>query len=169
METITLTKTKNCWACKLTKNIDDFPNSTTRYDGKQTRCKQCRTKQQREREKTQPTAKYTRWCHSYLMRIKRSAANKNVYFDLKASDIRNLWDTQGGKCKLTGLDMLGPFDPKEDTASPNSASIDRIDYRIGYVVGNVRLICNCINMFRARMNDEDMLQMAEALISRMRS
>ena len=52
-------------------------------------------------------------------------------------------------------------------AMPLSCSVDRIDQQVGYVVGNVRLVCFAVNSFRGQMSDEETLVMAKAIVATM--
>jgi hypothetical protein len=51
----------------------------------------------------------------------------------------HLFDIQNGKCALTGILM------NHRPNDPLAASIDRIDSRLGYFVGNVQLVCQFAN------------------------
>jgi hypothetical protein len=57
-------------------------------------------------------------------------------------DLLDLWVKQGGKCAITGLLM----DYKWNLLT--SISVDRIDSKVGYVPGNVHLVCKGINIMK---------------------
>lgn len=46
-----------------------------------------------------------------------------------------------GFCEMTGL----PFNQGDEKRAWNSPTIDRIKPELGYVIGNVRVICWCLN------------------------
>jgi hypothetical protein len=79
-----------------------------------------------------------------------------------------LWHSQGGVCAVSGVGMtyqahdwcekLGynhTYD--HQVASPLQISIDRIDNRLGYTRGNVRLVCLWVQNAMARYSDHLLL------------
>lgn len=62
----------------------------------------------------------------------------------------SLWETQGGKCALTGKYMI------HRKNSLFSCSIDRIDSSFGYVIGNVQLVCQAINFAKNKYSNDEM-------------
>lgn len=81
--------------------------------------------------------------------------------DITTSFLMNMWIEQGGKCALTGYEMNwggGVVDAM-------NVSIDRIDQKRGYFQDNVRLVCWCVNSFRQKMSDQQLLEVAKALVS----
>ncbi len=83
---------------------------------------------------------------------------------LTADDLVAIWREQQGKCALTGIAMTW----SKGKILPASLSVDRIDQSVGYVAGNVRLVCYAVNCFRGRMSDDEMFTMAIALIGNMK-
>ncbi len=59
-------------------------------------------------------------------------------------DLWRLWESQGGKCALSWMPMTHIF---HDLCA---VSIDRIDSSLGYVPGNIQLVCQWVN--RAKNN-----------------
>jgi hypothetical protein len=98
----------------------------------------------------------------YLKIIRDSRARakrKNVKFTLTRKWAEQVWT---GNCQLTGI----PFEePNHKNAHAYSASVDRIDPDKGYVPENCRFILNCINSFKGKLSDEEVLNLAQALIS----
>jgi hypothetical protein len=69
-----------------------------------------------------------------------------------------------GRCEITGT----PFDvegSEKRGPRPLSPSIDRLDQCFGYVPGNCRFILFAVNAFRGSMTDDEMLSIAESLVS----
>lgn len=67
-----------------------------------------------------------------------------------------LWEDQGGKCAISGMEMLHQFNSLE------SISIDRIDSGEGYVPGNVQLVCRWVNLAKQRHTNEEFLGLLDA-------
>ena len=84
----------------------------------------------------------------------------------KTSDITNeylcdLWERQDGKCCITGVAMLLPHcSPWRLRGWPNklpaNASLDRINSKVGYVIGNVQFVCCTTNYAKNNFTPEEM-------------
>lgn len=81
-------------------------------------------------------------------------------------DLMNLWISQGGRCALSGIEMTWGNGEQNRIPSPFAVSLDRVDQKIGYVKGNIRLLCYCVNNFRGTMTDQQMMQVAVMLVDR---
>lgn len=88
---------------------------------------------------------------------RKNAIAKGLEFSLTTSYLQELWDRQGGKCALSGVDMgyIG--------SGWSTASVDRIDPSIGYVEGNVQWVCWRVNDAKANMNNIDFINMCAAI------
>jgi hypothetical protein len=82
------------------------------------------------------------------------------------SDLRDQWESQGGRCALTGIVLENPptTGTRESDATPWRASLDRIDHGLGYELGNIRWLCVMANYCRHRFSDDDVRAFARALI-----
>lgn len=94
-----------------------------------------------------------------------SQAKNRAGGDITARFILDMWNEQHANCALSGLKMTWGGGKLQ----PNTLSMDRIDPSKGYFVGNVRLVCHAVNMFRGRMTDGELLVVAEALVDKLRS
>lgn len=83
----------------------------------------------------------------------KARAKKNgKSFTLTEQDIHQLIDEANWRCQLTGIPFetgrrgykFGPFRP----------SVDRIDSSLGYVPGNVRLVCTSVNLALGQWGEE---------------
>lgn len=80
---------------------------------------------------------------SILKRARQRSYLKSVPFNLRLSDVREMWSSQEGRCKISGLAMS--IDNR-----PTQPSLDRVTPSKGYTQKNVRLVCWAVN---AGMND----------------
>lgn len=182
---------KRCYKCEQTKPISDFarrsgPNSQFRNV-----CRECTNAAvSARRYRTLPAAreksreKMRRWrskpenrLRANRLQLERSRlsprnalrlmifnARKRAEVSITPDDLYALWERQGGFCAITGVTMTWG----RGRIEPTSMSIDRLDSGHGYSIDNVRLICHCVNCFRGRMSDDEMFNMALAIVTNMR-
>lgn len=85
--------------------------------------------------------------------------------DINTAFLMNMWIEQDGKCALSGLQMNWGG----GVVNAMNVSIDRIDQTRGYYKDNVRLVCWCVNSFRQKMSDDELLKVATALVKTLES
>ena len=80
---------------------------------------------------------------------------------LKVEHMYELYDAQKGLCAFSAIKMTHRRQPEFfDT----NISMDRIDNRHGYDIGNVRLVCYRINMMRGNMTDSELRSWCHAVV-----
>jgi len=60
-----------------------------------------------------------------------------------------LWKSQQGKCAITKMPMTHEF------KNLRSISVDRIDSAKGYIVGNIQLVCQWVNLAKGSHSDDE--------------
>lgn len=83
--------------------------------------------------------------------------SKGRGFNLTVEYIQALYDSQGGKCSLTGITL------EHGGNSLRSMHIDRIDSSLGYVEGNVQLLCKFANLGKNHHSNEDVLTILQEI------
>lgn len=168
---------KICSACKVGKPPDQFYNWARAKDGKTSACKRCldirkaaylkrpekRTRILQWRNASRATnnvtsPKITLRAALYSARRRRPGNVADI------DQILALWDAQGGRCAITGIKMT--WGKRRVLAT--SVSIDRIDQTGGYDIDNIRLVCYQVNSFRNKWSDDEMFEMALAIVTNMR-
>lgn len=99
-----------------------------------------------------------------LSKTKYRAKISNIKFDLTFEYMLDLWNNQNGLCALTGTPMtvkagLGHL--------PTTASTDKICSNGGYTVGNVRFICQAVNMMRQNFTDKEFVDWCKLVLNGM--
>jgi len=89
-----------------------------------------------------------------------TSAKQRAGGDITTDMIFQMWVEQDARCALSGIKMTWGGGKLQ----PNTLSMDRIDPLKGYFVGNVRLVCHAVNMFRGQMNDAELLNYAESIV-----
>lgn len=69
----------------------------------------------------------------------KSKSKPKRIITITEEEIIILWKLQNGLCAISGMEMLSIF------KDPQTISIDRIDSNIGYISGNVQLVCQWVN------------------------
>lgn len=90
------------------------------------------------------------------------AARRGIPFSLQAVDIAALQAViDVGRCELSGATFTldGP-------RGPRSPSLDRVNPVLGYVPGNVRVVCHCLNAALGDWGEEETLQIMRQWVNR---
>jgi hypothetical protein len=74
---------------------------------------------------------------------------RDLGHDIDFGYLNDMYKAQDGKCAITGLAMIHKWN------SPYSMSCDRIDSSIGYIKGNVQLVCQWVNLAKNTHSNDD--------------
>lgn len=109
-----------------------------------------------------------------LSRAKRRANEHDTPFDrtLEVEDWLAIYDAQGGKCALSGIEMTFTHDKNHPTFNagakgkkwPYNISPDRIDSGKGYVRGNVQFVCSQVNMMKGELPIEALVHISRKIV-----
>lgn len=91
-----------------------------------------------------------------LADARRRSKMKGLKLELEVQDLEGIWRQQGGECALSGL-PLDIHSEHECITRNSSPSIDKIDHKLGYVRGNIRLVCSWANSMRGSLSDSELL------------
>lgn len=142
---------KICSICKEDKSLELFYKYSNSKDGRQRYCIDCKKKKYREDYSD---------LHRRANIIKTACAKRsrqnNFEFDLTTE-----WIKRGIK---EGCELTGTIFNMEDTKSPFSPSVDRIDSNKGYTQENCRVIVLIANLAKNNWNDEALYILAERLL-----
>lgn len=86
----------------------------------------------------------------HLYGIEQNAIKRNIEFSVTAQYLEELFITQQMKCKLSGVPIQ--FDLKTRTAS-----LDRIDSKLGYIIGNVQWVHKDVNKMKQNFSQNDFI------------
>jgi len=94
--------------------------------------------------------KYT-GLREHYRRIKK---RKHVY-DVTLDDLLEIWENQDGICVYSGVKLLHP---NEEGNNLNTASLDRIDSKLGYIKGNLQFVSIICNQAKNNLSHEEMME-----------
>lgn len=126
-----------CTVCRTVKPESDF-------SGHSRRCNKCRYQKKSERA----NASLEGFLQMRLTSMKsRQKEKKYIGTTIGLIDLMRLYDDQRGMCAITGLPMHTTLNESDLSVSP-----DRIDNTLGYIDGNVRLVCSRANLMMSNMD-----------------
>ncbi|RAK63891.1 hypothetical protein [Hymenobacter edaphi] len=77
-------------------------------------------------------------------------------------DLVQQWENQQGKCPYTGLTLVQPGHHACNDVI-HTASLDRIDSRLGYVAGNVQFVSMAINYAKNTLTHTEMVMLCRVI------
>lgn len=98
-----------------------------------------------------------RYIHDRCVSWRSSAKKRSIPWSLTESEIREIWDCQGGRCKYTGLAMA--LEPNK----PETVSLDRVDSSLGYSRENVVLCWTVVNKMKLDISLQRFKELIELL------
>ena len=107
--------------------------------------------------------RYTENSMLYRLRVALNAARarskqRGIPFDLTAADLG-----EPTHCAVTGIQLDVTRGMHQGTIF--QPSLDRIDPKLGYVKGNVRVVCHGYNLAKHTGTDSDVLKLARAIVA----
>lgn len=141
-------KAQTCTICNQEKSVQDFyPSSLAR-----SHCRNCLNARRRARINGNSPEIYIKRIHSQL---KSQRKKENIAWEIAPDYLVKLYHEQGGRCALSGNVMTHHrSDPRVQKLckNPMNISIERIDPAVGYVPGNIALVCLQVNLMKSSMD-----------------
>lgn len=154
---------KTCRTCGIEKATSEYHKDSGKKLGIRNECKSCAKQTSHSyylKNTNRITDRVSKYSKSYIPRHSRkidsklrnlfvkARARKNKEFNILEDSLIELWDKQQGLCAYTKLPMLATSNQF------NTVSLDRIDSNIGYVVGNIQLVCTAVNKMKQEYSPE---------------
>ncbi len=102
--------------------------------------------------------------------MRNNARHRNLVFDIKIEQAWELFTKQNGKCALSGVQLTFSKSYNRELAyserTETTASLDRIDSSIGYVVGNLQWVHKHINLMKGSLSTEDFIKYCRLVASK---
>lgn len=128
-------------------------NRDNSLSGKSTGCRKCSGM---ARHKNPSWSGYKDIPGHFFGIAKRGAEERSIEFAITIEQVQAQWEKQGGKCALTGMELV--FKPK---SLDRTASIDRIDSKRGYVIGNIQFVHKKINKMKNNIDEDLFVEMCK--------
>ena len=91
-------------------------------------------------------------------RIKKQAEERGIVFNIEIEDAWNLFLKQNRKCALSGMPIKFTIAHNKNN---ETASLDRIDSKKGYVEGNIQWVHKHINMMKSSYEQNYFISLCE--------
>ncbi len=103
---------------------------------------------------------------AHLACAKRRAVKSKLDFSITLEDLRSQWNEQNGKCPYTGWLLVNPATSDlfhRATRSPDRASLDRKNCKVGYVPSNIEFVSMIANFAKNDFTSEQMITFCKAV------
>lgn len=97
-------------------------------------------------------------CGSHWKTIVYSAKYRNIEFDITIEQAWNLFVSQDRRCALSGELIFFAENDSDFKFGFKTASLDRIDSKSGYIVGNVQWVDKEINRMKGSLSQSDFIK-----------
>ena len=154
-----------CHRCHEYKDESLFtPNNTNNSERHFRRhiCNNCNAERQREHDIVlELDSKLEKCLRFRFLGARDRAIKQNIPFNLELQYIIDLWSSQNGICALSGLPMT--FELKQGRV-PTNVSIDKIDRTLGYIKGNIQLVCMVCNQIKSDLTEIEMYNFCKNIV-----
>jgi len=122
--------------------VSYFSKSKSRKDSLHPECKLCVSIRQKKHYQKNGEI----FGRQRLSTLKNRAKKYGDHDDITEEYLKELWNLQQGKCYYTGMDLVN------EPHHWNTASVDRLDSKQGYIRGNMVLCCDRINLMKGELS-----------------
>lgn len=144
------------WNCKCScGNFTDIVTSSL-TQGKTKSCGCIKTEQHAKFIENQKTG-YGGISGSYFAQIRKQAKQRKLSLDVTPQSIWELFITQSKKCALTGVPLTLEYSERKN----NTASLDRVDSKLGYFIENVQWVHKDINRMKWDLKEEEFVRLCK--------
>jgi len=159
-----------CYKCKNYMSIDLFDNNPEESnifyrDGKDRRCKDCKHLQYKKRLSTNNTSTIEQLINKRFLGLKDRAKRLNLEVNIDLDYLKEIWNTQQGKCALSKIDMTNV---SNNGRILTNLSIDRIDSKKGYIKDNIQFVCMAINQMKSDLTLDELYFFCENILKNKR-
>lgn len=137
---------KALWLCICDCGIKKHVLGSDLTSGKSKRCHACGTIEANKEKRLVPLT------DTFWGKIRDGAKKRNLDFNLTKEEAYALFLAQNGKCKFTGLELT--FN-SSTVKTDGTASLDRINSKLGYSIDNIQWVHKKINQIKMDLPDNE--------------
>lgn len=149
--------TKVCTVCSIEKTQTRWHTSGI--------CKECNKKRHKKNWAKSPKGRKNKnlrnkryWLKSpqrkLFVHAKSRAKNEGIPFSITLEDVHAAYPTTN-LCPVFGMELVNEHETVTKGGHPNSPSLDRINPKLGYVPGNIRVVSWRANRLKNNMTFEE--------------
>lgn len=146
-------KQYTCWKCICECGFVGTISTGKLKSGNTTKCKGCRSEEFIYHS-----------VDNWYNKNKRNAKSRNWNFDITKEYAINLYIKQDGKCAISGLIIDFADNSIEEQKGRTTASLDRIDSKIGYQDGNVQWVHKDINLMKQKFKQDYFINLCRTIV-----
>lgn len=106
-----------------------------------------------------------KYFHDRVISIKRRCDSNGTIFNLTRENLVELYEKQQGLCHYTGIKMnVSGKISKRGNAEPLALSVDKVIPELGYVVSNIVLCVNAVNIFKGNQEMGEFFNIIKGLL-----
>ena len=115
--------------------------------------------------KASEAARTAFWRYSIRAAYSAQARSKRRGYpcNISSYEIDELLVEQGWRCAISGIALKAPLSGSKASRDPFGPSLDRIIPHLGYVKGNVRIVCDIANCAMSGFGLENLMVLVRAL------
>ena len=160
-------QSKICKKCNIEKTLEEF--ETCHYKDKpstvRNSCIECEKKAKKNYyeylvQNNLPLSA-NKSIESWIKKLLNKASQRNKIIDIDFDYLLELYQNQNGKCSLSGEELTF----HKNNLSTN-LSIDRINSNIGYIKGNVQLVCHYVNIMKWNKDLPELIEWCKKIINK---
>jgi hypothetical protein len=124
-------------------------------------CKGCWATTYHVGEKHPSWGGYKKISGTVFAKLKTYAARRSLPFELTIEDVYEMFVKQNGRCILTGVEIKFPANCRDS----GTASLDRIDSRLGYTKSNVQWVHRVVNFMKQTLSNEALVDWCRLVVA----
>lgn len=144
------------YRCKCDCGFEKIINAGSLRSGATTQCRKCSGE-----SKHSQTNIITK---TFFSKIFNASKKRKLDFNITIKYCQDLYNKQKGKCALSGLDIYFGKTSSDINHGAGTASLDRIDSRYGYIIGNVQWVHKDINKMKYNLSQVYFIQMCDLIV-----
>lgn len=150
---ISKTSKNAIWKCQCDCGRISYVNSTALRKGRVRQCKNCSSR------------KYAgKLSGSHYGRIRYYANKRDKTFEVTQEFLWDLFVKQEAICSLTGLKLEFGDTIQEQNQGNTTASLDRINSDLGYVVDNIQWVHKIVNVMKQDLSEEEFINYCKLVV-----
>lgn len=137
--------------------------STLVEKGRNISCKKCWARVYHSGEKNPGWIGHGEISGTTFSRIVALARRRKIPFEVTIEEIYDLFQRQGGRCALTGLE-IGFCNFSRVTKKRSTASLDRIDSDLGYTKDNIQWVHVVVNYMKQKLSNQKFVDWCRVVV-----